>query len=281
MGGQRGAAAPAGPFLVLTGAAWDARALAGAGLPAETCPNLQGLCEGIVAGAAGAIVWIPALEAGASSLAEALLRSPLAPNFPIVVPAPGSKLPAAARILEYLANVVPLDPATPLPSVVSVLQGFLRAAWGAAEESRSGLAAPEFDLLQAVPAGVLVGDLRGGVSYVNDRFLEMLELTRDDVLSNGVPWERLTAPESRGRGDLAVRELETAGHCRPYRKTFLTPGGRRVPTLVSASVLRRSADGTALVAVFLVDLPPVAGEEPGPHALGSSAVRAGRARSPF
>jgi len=243
-----------GPILILPGSAWDARALAAAGLPAQACPSVTDLCREIVAGAAGAVLGPPALAAAASALADALLLSPLAPNFPIVVPAPGFSLPPGVRTLEYLANVVPLDPGMPPAGVVGVFQGLLRACWGAPEGKPRAPGETDAELLEAVPAGVLLGDLRGGVSYVNARFLEMLDLEREQVLSDGVPWDQLTAPESADRGPLAVRELETTGCCRPYRKTFLTRLGRRVPALVSASVLRRGPGEAALVAVFLVDL---------------------------
>jgi PAS domain S-box-containing protein len=242
------------PILVQPGAAWEARALADAGLPARPCASVADLCQEIAAGAAGAVLGLPALTSGAPALADALLRSALAPNFPIVVSAFGFSLPPAARTLEFLANVVPLDPGTPPAGVVAVFQGLLRASWGVKEEPPVSRDFPEAEFLEAVPAGVLIGDLRGGVSYVNQRFLEMLGLQREEVLSSGVPWDQLTAPESPHRGTLAVRELETEGYSGPYRKTFLTREGHRVPTLVSASVLRKGPGGTALVGVFLVDL---------------------------
>jgi PAS domain S-box-containing protein len=111
-------------------------------------------------------------------------------------------------------------------------------------------------LAEADPFGMLIGTLRGDITYVNPVLLRSLGYTESDVIAGRVRWEKLTPPEFEELDACAVRELSETGHCRVYEKVFLAKDGRRVPILIGASIID-SAGGEAEVAAFVTDLTPL------------------------
>ncbi len=110
-------------------------------------------------------------------------------------------------------------------------------------------------LIESSTVGLLIGDLDGGISYINPSLLRLLGYSAADVENEMVRWSELTPPEFAESDALAAKQLLEKGTADPYEKVYLSKSGRRIPLLVGATRLP-SQDGPsdATVAVFLTDL---------------------------
>ncbi len=101
--------------------------------------------------------------------------------------------------------------------------------------------------------GFLLGDLQGGVSYLNPKLRDLLGYTEQDVISGSVRWDRITPPEFTDLGRDALEQLRATGSCLPYETAYFTKTGRRIPILVAPAVIHSSAERPE-VGCFVVDL---------------------------
>jgi PAS domain S-box-containing protein len=108
-------------------------------------------------------------------------------------------------------------------------------------------------LVEANPFGMVIGNLDGGLNYVNRAFLETLGYSQLEVNAGKVRWNELTPPEYAEVDARAVRQLRTSGHCDVYEKGYVAKDGRRVPILIGASTIGHS-EGEPEVAAFITDL---------------------------
>jgi PAS domain S-box-containing protein len=111
-------------------------------------------------------------------------------------------------------------------------------------------------LVEANPFGMVIGSLRGELSYVNPAFLETLGYSREEVTSGQLRWDQLTPPEYEQADVRAIQQLKASGHCDVYEKVYIAKDGRRVPILIGASVIERSG-AEPEVAAFITDLTPL------------------------
>jgi PAS domain S-box-containing protein len=108
----------------------------------------------------------------------------------------------------------------------------------------------------ANPFGTVIGDLNGGIKYINPMFLKALGYSEADVREGKLRWDQLTPPEYKEADARALKQLRESGRCEVYEKAYLTKDGRRIPILIGASTLD-SADRDPEVAVFMTDLTPL------------------------
>ena len=108
-------------------------------------------------------------------------------------------------------------------------------------------------LAEASTIGLVIGDLEGGLSYLNSTVRELLGYTEEEAAAGRVRWDQLTPPEFAAADAEAVRQLMTTGRCAPYEKVYIAKDGRRVPILVGVSLLEALNGGTE-VAAFILDL---------------------------
>ncbi|NQU45324.1 PAS domain S-box protein, partial [bacterium] len=102
--------------------------------------------------------------------------------------------------------------------------------------------------------GLLVGDLHGRVSYINQNLLKMLGYTQEEVERGDINWTKLTPEQYADKDRTAIQQLRSQGACDPYEKAYLAKNGRHVPILTGASVLDELPDGNIQMAVFVTDL---------------------------
>lgn len=108
-------------------------------------------------------------------------------------------------------------------------------------------------LIKANPFGVVIGDLGGGLSYLNPPLRRTLGYSEAEVNSGQVRWDHLTPPEYAIADAYAVQQIRESGRCEVYEKAYLTKDGRRIPILIGAAVIDNSAN-EAEVAAFVTDL---------------------------
>jgi two-component system cell cycle sensor histidine kinase/response regulator CckA len=116
--------------------------------------------------------------------------------------------------------------------------------------------------------GIIVVDLDGKVTEVNDTLLAILGYAREEILSGSVPWPNLTPPEWVQADDLARRDLKDRGVAQPRQKEYFRKDGSRAPVLVGVAML----DGTNCIA-FVLDLTERARSEEARAGLAVEAMR--------
>jgi PAS domain S-box-containing protein len=99
--------------------------------------------------------------------------------------------------------------------------------------------------------GICVWHLEGAIVEANDAFLQLVQYSREDLVSSRVRWTDLTPVEWRERDQLALAELKETGSAQPYEKEYVCKDGNRVPVLIGPALFEGS--GTEGVA-FVLDL---------------------------
>jgi len=97
--------------------------------------------------------------------------------------------------------------------------------------------------------GVIYWNMDGFITDANDKFLEMLGYTRQEMLSGGIDWVGITPIEHRQLDKRSVEELMTTGvNAIPFEKEYIRKDGSRIPVLVAGAMLDEARNnGVAFV----------------------------------
>jgi PAS domain S-box-containing protein len=103
-------------------------------------------------------------------------------------------------------------------------------------------------LVAANIIGILIWNLEGQILEANEAFLQMIQYTREDLMSGRLRWTDLTPLEWRDRDERAVAELKATGSIQPFEKEYFRKNGSRVPVLIGATIFEGSRnEGVAFV----------------------------------
>jgi len=130
-----------------------------------------------------------------------------------------------------------------------------RAARDAAEKATKALRLAEARFAHLSEAGILgIVILRLdslAVVDINGTLLDLLGVSRDEILSGRVAWTSLTPPGWSDLDTAAIAQLRSSGVAGLREKEFLRKDGKRVPVLVGSAMLD---DGTTECISFVLDL---------------------------
>ncbi len=121
-----------------------------------------------------------------------------------------------------------------------------REAEQALDASRNKLRA----LFESDLVGIVFGTWTGAITDANDRFLDIVGYTRED-LAAGLSWKTLTAPGFDLQNEKGNAEVRARGACTPYEKQYVRRDGRRVWVLVGYAAI--PSDPSSSVA-FVLDI---------------------------
>jgi PAS domain S-box-containing protein len=100
--------------------------------------------------------------------------------------------------------------------------------------------------------GVVVADpVTGQVFDANDEYLRILGRTREELLAGLVNWRSSTPPEELAREDARPHNRQRDGWVEAFDKTYIRPGGTRVPVIVGGAFL---SDDPQKVIAFVLDM---------------------------
>jgi len=96
--------------------------------------------------------------------------------------------------------------------------------------------------------GVFYYNLDGSITDANDKFLEIVGYTREDLQAGRVKWDKMTPQEYRQLDEHAIAELKATGVNTPYEKEYIRKDGSRVPIIVGVATFDQACDeGIAFV----------------------------------
>jgi PAS domain S-box-containing protein len=96
--------------------------------------------------------------------------------------------------------------------------------------------------------GAIYWNMNGAITDANDRFLEMMGYTRDELVTGKVKWTEMTPAAYAAADEHALAELRATGIDTPYEKEYIRKDGGHIPILIGAVMLdERRQDGIAFV----------------------------------
>jgi PAS domain S-box-containing protein len=103
-------------------------------------------------------------------------------------------------------------------------------------------------LVDADIIGIFMWNLHGEIIEANEAVLQMVEYSREDLVSGCIRWTDLTPVEWRGRDERAVAEIKETGRFQPFEKEYFRKDGSRVPVLLGGALFEEGGDeGVAFV----------------------------------
>ncbi len=106
-------------------------------------------------------------------------------------------------------------------------------------------------LVEALPIGILRGNLAGDVLDANDAFLEMVQYSRWELKLGLVRWRDLTPPEFVPLDDAAIAEAVKRGRSTPIEKAYVRRDGTVLPILIGYSMIGANKEEAI---AFVLDL---------------------------
>lgn len=101
--------------------------------------------------------------------------------------------------------------------------------------------------------GMMFTDFSGQIFDANDRFLEIIGYSREDLNTNRINWEKLTPPEYALQDREAMEHLEKYLAIKPWEKEYYRKDGSRVPVLIGVALLTETDSSCVCVVVDIRD----------------------------
>jgi PAS domain S-box-containing protein len=96
--------------------------------------------------------------------------------------------------------------------------------------------------------GAISWNMEGQILDANDKFLQMVGYSREDLKAGYIDWTQMTPPEYRDLDQKAIAELKTTGVDTPYEKEYIRKDGTRVPIIIGAAMIdEKRYEGIAFV----------------------------------
>ena len=85
--------------------------------------------------------------------------------------------------------------------------------------------------------GITIANASGRILLANDYYLNVLNVSRQDLLEGTVDWKKLTPPEQLSADEKAIQELREHGVCEPFEKEYLRADGTRAAVYLVVAML--------------------------------------------
>jgi len=99
--------------------------------------------------------------------------------------------------------------------------------------------------------GVVVVDIDGRFYEANDRFVQMVGYSKEELLSGAVTWQQLNLPEYQEVTAQAVGAVLSTGAMYPYEKEHLHKDGSRAPILIAGAMIDHKRE---LMLIVILDI---------------------------
>jgi PAS domain S-box-containing protein len=101
--------------------------------------------------------------------------------------------------------------------------------------------------------GMLFADLQGRIIDANDRFLEMVGYTREELSNGLIHWDAITPIEYVDSDVAVIEKLLQHGTLEPWEKEYYRRDGSRISVLMSAAMIPNTDEQTICVVMDISD----------------------------
>ncbi|MGL4379074.1 MAG: PAS domain S-box protein, partial [Microcoleaceae cyanobacterium] len=101
--------------------------------------------------------------------------------------------------------------------------------------------------------GMMFTDFSGQIVDANDRFLEIIGYSREDLNANRINWQQLTPPEYILKDQEVIEHLEKYRAITPWEKEYYHKDGGRVSVLIGVALLSETDSSCVCVVVDISD----------------------------
>jgi PAS domain S-box-containing protein len=84
--------------------------------------------------------------------------------------------------------------------------------------------------------GVFYYYLDGSITEANDKFLEIIGYTQEDLQARLIKWDKMTPREYCSVDEYAITKLKAKGIATPYEKEYIRKDGSRIPIFLGAAI---------------------------------------------
>jgi PAS domain S-box-containing protein len=97
--------------------------------------------------------------------------------------------------------------------------------------------------------GVFYWNMDGQIKDANDKFLELVGYTRDELMAGRIDWVNMTPPEYQHLDELSIAEIKATGANRtPFEKEYIRRDGTRMPIIMAGATIDEARfNGVAFV----------------------------------
>ena len=97
--------------------------------------------------------------------------------------------------------------------------------------------------------GVIYWNMEGKIIDANDKFLDIIGYTREDLNTSGLNWAKMTPPEYQDLDERSLIELKNTGvNKTPFEKEYIRKDGSHIPVIVAGAMLdNERINGVAFV----------------------------------
>jgi PAS domain S-box-containing protein len=91
--------------------------------------------------------------------------------------------------------------------------------------------------------GVIYWNANGMITEANDKFLEMVGYSREDLVAGRIDWIKITPPEFHRCDESALQGIKATGSTqRAFEKEYVCKDGKRLPVLIAGTALDNIGD---------------------------------------
>ncbi|MES2733716.1 MAG: PAS domain S-box protein [Bacteroidota bacterium] len=100
--------------------------------------------------------------------------------------------------------------------------------------------------------GFLFWNASGEITSANDRYLDMVGYTQEDLAQGKIDWKNITPEEYAPLDVQGLEQIHLTGVCKPFEKEYIRKDGSRFPILIGGASLQD--DNTSQGVAFVMDM---------------------------
>jgi PAS domain S-box-containing protein len=101
--------------------------------------------------------------------------------------------------------------------------------------------------------GMMFANFNGQITDANDRFLEIIGYSREELQANRINWVQLTPPEYMPQDLATIEQLKLQGFIEPWEKAYYHKNGHPIAILLSVALLSPDDDNCVCLVIDISD----------------------------
>ena len=156
--------------------------------------------------------------------------------------------------LVSVLGVLHRQPRNWTPEEIKLVEQVVERTWHVVQRMRAEKALQESEekhrrFFESNLIGVIYWNMENKIIDANDKFLEIVGYSREDLDSGRINWSEMTPPEYRYLDEISIAELNETGVNRvPFEKVYIHKDGTHIPILIAGAMLDEARfNGVAFV----------------------------------